>query len=105
VDDARSQDMGLPRPSTSDYEQWTETVLNGWALLWLEPLKNVWTRFAESKAQLFGHARWTERLGPTEGPQGQGPLGAKRPVGHRPKAGGSAAAQRGFRSGRALVVI
>ncbi len=29
VDDACCQNMRLPRPSTSDYEQWTETVLDG----------------------------------------------------------------------------
>jgi hypothetical protein len=60
-------------------------VLNRETLLWLKSLKNVRTRLAKPKAELFGHLTrsGTHRLGPSEGP---------RAVGHRPEAGGSAAA-------------
>jgi hypothetical protein len=53
-------------------------------LLRLESLENVWPRLAESEAELLGHRRARfDWLGSTEGP---------RAVGHRPEAGGSAAA-------------
>jgi hypothetical protein len=59
-------------------------MLDRESLFRLEPLKNVGARFAQSEAELLGHKRIRhDRLGSTEGP---------RAVGHRPKAGGSAAA-------------
>jgi len=83
MDDPRGQHMGLPRPSTGDNEERPGTVFDREPLLRLKTLQDVRPRLAKSKAELFCHVSWTKRLGPTEGP---------RAVGHRPKAGGSAAA-------------
>src|SRR5438552_7465222 len=60
MDDARGQDMGLPRPSAGDDQEGSGAVLDSMALLGLQPLKDVRLRLAESEAELLGH-----RLPPT----------------------------------------
>src|SRR5713101_6372332 len=55
VDDAGREHVGLPCSRTSDYQQWSKTVFDREALLWLQPLEDVRTRLTESEAQLLGH--------------------------------------------------
>ena len=93
MDDPRGEHVGLPGSGTCHHEQRSGTVFDREPLLGLESLENVGPRFAEPEAELLGHERRRpDWLGSTEGARASlrawGPL----PPGHRPKAGGSAAA-------------